>query len=75
MNRIRAIIYDCDGVLFESRRANLAYYNALRNLTRHDHISVTLPPVLMFLASFWVSSVRRWLLLSLQSWIIGSSFL
>lgn len=24
---IRGIIYDCDGVLFESHRANLAYYN------------------------------------------------
>lgn len=23
----RAVIFDCDGVLFESRRANLAYYN------------------------------------------------
>lgn len=29
MNGIRGIIYDCDGVLFESRRANLAYYNAI----------------------------------------------
>lgn len=28
-NRIRGIIYDCDGVLFESRQANLAYYNAV----------------------------------------------
>lgn len=27
MKQIKAIIYDCDGVLFESRRANLAYYN------------------------------------------------
>jgi HAD superfamily hydrolase (TIGR01509 family) len=29
MTGIRAIIYDCDGVLFESRAANLAYYNAV----------------------------------------------
>ncbi len=29
MNEIRGIIYDCDGVLFESRKANLAYYNAI----------------------------------------------
>lgn len=29
MNGIRGIIFDCDGVLFESRRANLAYYNAI----------------------------------------------
>lgn len=27
MNDIRGIIFDCDGVLFESRSANLAYYN------------------------------------------------
>jgi len=27
MNGIRGIIYDCDGVLFDSRRANLAYYS------------------------------------------------
>jgi len=26
---IRGIIFDCDGVLFESRDANLAYYNAV----------------------------------------------
>jgi phosphoglycolate phosphatase len=29
MNGIRGIVYDCDGVLFESRRANLAYYNTI----------------------------------------------
>ena len=34
MNHIRGIIYDCDGVLFESRRANLAYYNTI--LTHFD---------------------------------------
>lgn len=27
MESIRGIIYDCDGVLFDSRRANLAYYS------------------------------------------------
>jgi phosphoglycolate phosphatase len=27
MKNIRGVIFDCDGVLFESRRANLAYYN------------------------------------------------
>jgi len=27
MNGLRGVVYDCDGVLFESRRANLAYYN------------------------------------------------
>lgn len=29
MNGLRGIIFDCDGVLFESKRANLAYYNAV----------------------------------------------
>lgn len=29
MKGISAIIYDCDGVLFESRAANLAYYNRI----------------------------------------------
>lgn len=32
MNGIRGIIFDCDGVLFESRKANLAYYNTVLNL-------------------------------------------
>jgi HAD superfamily hydrolase (TIGR01509 family) len=27
MKGVRGIIYDCDGVLFDSRRANLAYYS------------------------------------------------
>lgn len=31
MNGIKGIIYDCDGVLFESRQANLAYYNTVLN--------------------------------------------
>ena len=29
MNGIRGIVFDCDGVLFESRRANLEYYNTV----------------------------------------------
>ncbi len=29
MKGVRGIIYDCDGVLFESRRANLDYYNTV----------------------------------------------
>lgn len=29
MRDIRGIIFDCDGVLFDSRQANLAYYNAV----------------------------------------------
>lgn len=29
MNGIKGIIFDCDGVLFESRSANLAYYNRI----------------------------------------------
>lgn len=39
MPRTEGIIFDCDGVLFESRRANLAYYNAVL-----EHFDV--PPVL-----------------------------
>jgi HAD superfamily hydrolase (TIGR01509 family) len=29
MNGIRGIVFDCDGVLFESRKANLEYYNTI----------------------------------------------
>ncbi len=29
MSRIDAVIFDCDGVMFESRKANLAYYNRI----------------------------------------------
>ena len=29
MNHIEGIIFDCDGVLFESRQANLEYYNRI----------------------------------------------
>ena len=29
MSAVKGLIYDCDGVLFESRAANLAYYNAV----------------------------------------------
>jgi len=30
VRRFKGVIYDCDGVLFESRRANLAYYNRVQ---------------------------------------------
>ena len=29
MDNIVGVVYDCDGVLFESKQANLAYYNAI----------------------------------------------
>jgi HAD superfamily hydrolase (TIGR01509 family) len=29
LSKIKAVIFDCDGVMFESRRANLAYYNLI----------------------------------------------
>ena len=29
MTRFRAVILDCDGVMFDSREANRAYYNAV----------------------------------------------
>ncbi len=38
MNAIGGIIFDCDGVLFESRQANLAYYNEV-------FLRLGLPPV------------------------------
>lgn len=39
MTAIKGVIFDCDGVLFESRQANLAYYNVVL-----DHFEVA--PVL-----------------------------
>ncbi len=39
MSRIDAIIFDCDGVIFDSHSANLAYYNKI--LTHFSY-----PPVL-----------------------------
>lgn len=39
MKQVRGVIFDCDGVLFESRDANLAYYNVV--LAQFD-----VPPVL-----------------------------
>ncbi len=39
MKEIEAIIYDCDGVLFESHAANLAYYNLI--LAAFGYPSVT----------------------------------
>jgi len=34
MNRVKAVIFDCDGVMFDSRGANEAYYNQI--LKRFD---------------------------------------
>jgi len=31
MNRVSAVIFDCDGVLFDSRRSNSLFYNHIRN--------------------------------------------
>lgn len=36
MKRIKAVIFDCDGVLFDSRQANTQYYN---HLLAHFHLS------------------------------------
>ena len=36
---IKGVVFDCDGVLFESRRANLAYYNDV--LAFFDELPVT----------------------------------
>lgn len=38
MTDMRALIFDCDGVLFESQRANLAYYNRIFQRFGHPTI-------------------------------------
>lgn len=40
MSRIDAVIFDCDGVMFESRQANLAFYNKV--LIKYGCPAVTL---------------------------------
>lgn len=40
MKKVKAIIYDCDGVLFASHAANLAYYNQI--FAAFDYPQVTL---------------------------------
>jgi HAD superfamily hydrolase (TIGR01509 family) len=46
--KIRGVIFDCDGVLFESRQANLAYYNTVLKqfgkspVTDSDHAKLQL---------------------------------
>ena len=39
MDRTRAVIFDCDGVMFDTRDANTAYYNTI--LTRFDRPTLT----------------------------------
>ena len=39
MKEVKAIIYDCDGVLFESRAANLAYYNRILSAFSYPPVS------------------------------------
>jgi phosphoglycolate phosphatase len=40
MKKLEAIIYDCDGVLFESRAANLAYYNQIFTAFDYPQVNV-----------------------------------
>jgi phosphoglycolate phosphatase len=40
MTSIRGIVFDCDGVLFESRRANLAYYKAVLDSLGENKVDV-----------------------------------
>ena len=48
LENIQGVIFDCDGVLFESRRANMAYYNTVLKhfnyppVDEEDHKKVTL---------------------------------
>ena len=39
MSRIDGIIFDCDGVLFESKNANLAYYNRIMQKFRYPLVT------------------------------------
>ena len=39
MSKVEAIIFDCDGVIFESRDANLAYYNKILSKFSHPTVS------------------------------------
>lgn len=41
MKGIRGIIFDCDGVLFESRRANLIFYNTILDLLGEPQVAET----------------------------------
>jgi len=39
MTAVKGVIFDCDGVLFESKQANLAYYNAVFDHFGKERIS------------------------------------
>ncbi len=39
MKQIDAVIFDCDGVMFESKKANLAYYNRILGEFSYPHVS------------------------------------
>lgn len=39
MDRVQGVIFDCDGVLFESRKANLAYYNRILSEFRYAPVT------------------------------------
>ena len=39
MMPIKGVIFDCDGVMFESRQANLAYYNDILNFFGEDPVT------------------------------------
>ncbi len=41
MKGLRGIIFDCDGVLFESRRANLAFYNTILDAMGEEQVAET----------------------------------
>jgi len=41
MPEIKGVIFDCDGVMFESRRANLAYYNDILTFFGEEPVSET----------------------------------
>ncbi len=41
MKHVKGIIFDCDGVLFESQQANLAYYNAILKILGEPQVKVS----------------------------------
>ena len=40
INNLKAVIFDCDGVLFETTKANTAYYNTILEHLRQPYLTV-----------------------------------
>ncbi len=68
MNRIKVIIYDCDGVLIDSRQANEAFYNHI--LRRFGLPDIT--PEQLTQAQFLTSQEALDLLFAETSWLAAA---